>query len=428
MKILVGLLKANSGQIYIDGKNISTDTEEIRNLLGICPQQNILFKNLTVKEHLKFFCRLKGVRDRVDTKTQIKSSSLAVGLNSHLNKNVQKLSPGWKRKLAVAAGLCGNSKILIFDEPTRGLDPEGKKEFWNMLIKLKKQKTIFVSTNDIEEAEILGDRVAILSNGQCEAVGSVNELKRKYEKGYRLICEKREDFDSLKFLEFLRNHSRNACLICENQVEAIFRLDEEYLNCFRNLFKALEDKPRNFGVKNFACKMPSMEEIILRVDTHKFFSPCKPSQVQIPTTDLKIKKNCKKCFYQIFAIFLKKFLLLCRNFKLILILAILSIYLLFCLSLHTDLDPPKLKISLDQYFETVTVFSNKQAPLTSRNYTVLFEDEKDQIFRTSNPDPAVKNGFSAEGIKSNYTQFLKKTPIGAFITGKKSWIYFNREF
>jgi ATP-binding cassette subfamily A (ABC1) protein 3 len=428
MKILAGLIQSNQGIIYIDGKNVLKDANKIRPLLGICSRQNIIFENLTVREHLKFFCKLKGMKNKVEIDNEIKCCSSIVGLSSFLSKKPSKLSNGMKRRISVVAALCGNSKILIMDEPTLGLDPEAKKEFWNMLTKLKKNKTIFVSTNNIEEAEALGDRIAVLSKGNCDAVGSAIELKRQYEKGYRLICEKKDDFVTSNFLELLRNHVKNACLVCENKTEAIFRLDEEYMHNFRNIFKLLEDKSKKLGINSFGCSMPSLDEVILRVDTKQRFSPCNPIQLQIPIDQTPKRESFKKYFFQIFAILLKKFLVFHRNWKLVLAMAILSIYLLFALSLHSDLDPPKLKLTLDAYFETVTTFSNKGAPLTSRNYTTLFSG-KDAIFRTSNPDPlSINNGFSAKGIKSKFGQFMKKQPIGTFITGKKTWLYFNREF
>ncbi|KAM7366213.1 hypothetical protein PAMP_015672 [Pampus punctatissimus] len=183
--ILTGLFPPTSGTALINGYDIHTDMDSIRKYLGMCPQHNVLFNELTVEEHIYFYARLKGCScDEV--KIEMDQMIKDVGL-LHKRKDLAKnLSGGMQRKLSVAIAFVGGSKIVILDEPTAGVDPYARRGIWELLLKYKQGRTIILSTHHMDEADILGDRIAIISQGKMRCCGSSLFLKKCFGSGYYL--------------------------------------------------------------------------------------------------------------------------------------------------------------------------------------------------------------------------------------------------
>ncbi|XP_042367934.1 phospholipid-transporting ATPase ABCA1-like [Plectropomus leopardus] len=185
MSILTGLFPPTSGTALINGYDILTDMDSIRKYLGMCPQHNVLFSELTVEEHIYFYARLKG-RSRDEVKIEIDQMIEDVGL-PHKRKDLAKnLSGGMQRKLSVAIAFVGGSNIVILDEPTAGVDPYARRGIWELLLKYKQGRTIILSTHHMDEADILGDRIAIISHGKMRCCGSSLFLKKCFGSGYYL--------------------------------------------------------------------------------------------------------------------------------------------------------------------------------------------------------------------------------------------------
>ncbi|KAF7654765.1 hypothetical protein LDENG_00065320, partial [Lucifuga dentata] len=191
MSILTGLFPPTSGTALINGYDIRTDMDSIRKFLGMCPQHNVLFNELTVEEHIYFYARLKG-RSRDEVKIEMDQMIKDVGL-PHKRKDLAKnLSGGMQRKLSVAIAFVGGSKIIILDEPTAGVDPYARRGIWELLLKYKQGRTIILSTHHMDEADILGDRIAIISNGKMRCCGSSLFLKKCFGSGYYLTLVRKE--------------------------------------------------------------------------------------------------------------------------------------------------------------------------------------------------------------------------------------------
>ncbi|KAG7461875.1 hypothetical protein MATL_G00195770 [Megalops atlanticus] len=189
MSILTGLFAPTSGTAFINGKDIRTDMDAIRKDLGMCPQHNVLFNDLTVEEHIYFYARLKG-RSSKEVKVEMDQMIKDVGL-PHKRKDLSKnLSGGMQRKLSVAIAFVGGSKIVILDEPTAGVDPYARRGIWELLLKYKQGRTIILSTHHMDEADILGDRIAIISHGKMCCSGSSLFLKKCFGSGYYLTLVK----------------------------------------------------------------------------------------------------------------------------------------------------------------------------------------------------------------------------------------------
>ncbi|XP_017334205.1 phospholipid-transporting ATPase ABCA1 isoform X2 [Ictalurus punctatus] len=191
MSILTGLFPPTAGTVYIKGRDIRTDMDIIRRTLGVCPQHNVLFPMLTVEEHVWFYGRLKGMTD-VEVREEMATLLEDVGLMHKWHEQTRNLSGGMQRKLSVAIAFIGGSKVVVLDEPTAGVDPYARRGIWDLLLKYRKDRTIILSTHYMDEADLLGDRIAIISQGKLCCCGSPLFLKARLGTGYYLTVVKNE--------------------------------------------------------------------------------------------------------------------------------------------------------------------------------------------------------------------------------------------
>uniref|UniRef100_A0A8D2H7N5 ABC transporter domain-containing protein n=1 Tax=Urocitellus parryii TaxID=9999 RepID=A0A8D2H7N5_UROPR len=152
---------------------------EIRKFLGLCPQQNLLYNYLTVSEHLDLYCVIKGVPQNL-RRQEIDNMLSAFNLLEKRDSFSKSLSGGMKRKLSIIVALIGNSKVVILDEPTSGMDPASRKATWDLLRTYKQDRTILLTTHYMDEADALGDRIAIMATGSLQCCGSSIFLKHLY--------------------------------------------------------------------------------------------------------------------------------------------------------------------------------------------------------------------------------------------------------
>ncbi|NXI20412.1 ABCA1 protein, partial [Irena cyanogastra] len=191
MSILTGLLPPTSGTAYILGWDIRSDIDSIRKSMGMCPQHNVLFDILTVEEHVWFYGRLKGLSEQ-QVQEELEQLLQDTGLPHKRREQTRNLSGGMQRKLSVAIAFVGGSRVVILDEPTAGVDPFSRRSIWELLLKYRKGRTIILSTHYMDEAELLGDRTAIISQGRLCCCGSPLFLKARLGTGYHLTLVKRE--------------------------------------------------------------------------------------------------------------------------------------------------------------------------------------------------------------------------------------------
>merc|ERR1711991_24449 len=185
MNILTGLTPSSSGCISIYGYDQREHLEQIRSLTGICMQLDVLYPWLTVHEHLMMFGNIRGLSCTA-LKTAVDSIMESVFLVEKRDVIANSLSGGMKRKLCLAIALIGDPKFLVLDEPTSGLDPYSRRAIWNLIQEKKSGRVVMLSTHFMDEADLLGDRIAILSDGQIRCSGSSLFLKTKFGAGYVL--------------------------------------------------------------------------------------------------------------------------------------------------------------------------------------------------------------------------------------------------
>lgn len=265
ISMLTGMITPTSGTAFIDGNDICNNIDEARKSMSICTQQNVLFNALTVKEHFIFFCRLKGLTESNEIDQEVIKYVRFLGLSSEADKQSHKLSCGMKRKLSIGIALCGKSKVVICDEPTSGMDPAARRELWNLLLHEKKGRTILLSTHFMDEADILGDRIAIMSNGTLKTVGSSLFIKKRFGTGYRLVCVKTMNCQSHIILDLLKSFVHDITMLSSSLTEVTFNIAESHSPLFEKMFKVLEDSSEKLGITSFSCSLTTLEEVFLKV-------------------------------------------------------------------------------------------------------------------------------------------------------------------
>lgn len=177
IKMLTCLTKPTSGDAIVGGFSITKQSNEVKKIIGVSPQESAIALNLTVKENLELICGIYGF-SKENTKDKINKLSKQFSLDEVLNRKVSKLSGGWQRRVSIAMALISEPKILFLDEPTLGLDVLARHELWEVIFELKGKITIILTTHYMEEAETLSDRIGIMKNGSLIALGTVEELNK----------------------------------------------------------------------------------------------------------------------------------------------------------------------------------------------------------------------------------------------------------
>lgn len=180
MKMLIGISKPSSGEATVAGFDIAKQSEMVKKNIGYMSQKFSLYDDLTIKENITFFGGIYGLsRNKIKEKTAVLIAELE--LEEVANQLVGALPLGWKQKLSFSVALLHEPKIIFLDEPTGGVDPITRRQFWEMIYaQAHKGTTIFVTTHYMDEAEYC-DRVSIMVEGKIEALDSPKNLKKQFK-------------------------------------------------------------------------------------------------------------------------------------------------------------------------------------------------------------------------------------------------------
>ncbi len=176
VKMLSCLTMPTSGDAFLLGKSIINDTNVIKSLIAVSPQETAVAPLLSVRENLALICGIHRF-DKAKSENKITELCSLLSLDGIINKKAGKLSGGWQRRLSIAMALISEPKILFLDEPTLGLDVLARAELWDVIRALKGKITIILTTHYMEEAEALSDRIGIMKDGKMLALGTADELK-----------------------------------------------------------------------------------------------------------------------------------------------------------------------------------------------------------------------------------------------------------
>lgn len=179
MKMLCGLLNPTSGKANVAGFDIVRETEKVKRKIGYMSQKFSLYQDLTARENIRFYAGIYGMSNK-EIKTNTKNLLEKLDLTNFADVQIKSLPLGWKQKLAFSVAVFHNPEIVFLDEPTGGVDPVTRRDFWEMIYATAKLgTTIFVTTHYMDEAEYC-DRISIMVDGKIEALGTPVELKHQF--------------------------------------------------------------------------------------------------------------------------------------------------------------------------------------------------------------------------------------------------------
>uniref|UniRef100_A0A8C8UED2 ATP-binding cassette, sub-family A member 16 n=1 Tax=Peromyscus maniculatus bairdii TaxID=230844 RepID=A0A8C8UED2_PERMB len=374
---------------YINGYSISDNMIEIRKDLGFCPQYDLLFDDLTLSEHLFFYCMVKGIPEDINC-VEVEHMLSMFNLKDNYHALSGSVSGGVRRKLSIIMALTGGSKVVILDEPSSGMDPMSRRATWDILQHYKFNRTILLTTHYMDEADILGDRIAIMVRGTLHCCGSSVFLKQIYGAGYRIVMEKEPYCDVNNIIAMIQHHIPDAVLENDLGSELSFILSKKYVSRFEALFTELEIKRKTLGIANFGASITTMEEVFLKVNklaapqrniqtlnscylAYKKMRQDKQQNVNIPRnykgpdfsylseiSTTKFNTGFPLYRQQFRSMFIKRALFIWRNWKLMLlqitVILLATTYLL--LALHSDdHDIPERELDLSHYGETIVPYS-----------------------------------------------------------------------
>lgn len=180
MRMLCGLSKPTSGEAKIAGFDVYKQTEKIKKSIGYMSQKFSLYEDLTILENIRFFGGIYGLSN-AEIKEKGENLISELGLQNQFKKLVGELPLGWKQKLSFSVAILHNPKIIFLDEPTGGVDPVTRRQFWDLIYAAAERgMTIFVTTHYMDEAEYC-NRVSIMVDGKIEALGSPTNLKQQFQ-------------------------------------------------------------------------------------------------------------------------------------------------------------------------------------------------------------------------------------------------------
>ena len=198
IRMLCGLMRPTEGQAWVAGYNVYTETEEIKRSIGYMSQRFSLYDELSVEENLDFFSGLYGVEQATERREEILER---MGLKERRDMPTQLLPGGWKQRLALGCAVLHEPLILFLDEPTSGVDPLARRDFWQLIYELADEgRTVFVTTHYMDEAEYC-HRLALMHAGRVISIGTPQTLGREQTQDNFLQLETSDTLESLRILE-----------------------------------------------------------------------------------------------------------------------------------------------------------------------------------------------------------------------------------
>jgi ABC-type multidrug transport system ATPase subunit len=302
LSMIIGAISPTSGQILIDGE---PRTDDLWKRVGVCPQFDTVWPDLTVEEHFIFYCRLRGV-----TSSQIANRARNIAVAVELDGDAYRmmasqLSGGMRRRLSIGITLAANPRVLIFDEPTTGLDPVTRRQIWKLIEKLKAdtQRCTVITTHSMEEADSLCNRIGIVCIGKLRAIGSQVHLKNKFGAGLKLgfVCNLAFDGDvqsptalqdmkaiQQKYIEQLTIQVKS--ILCQDaflepiqsqllnpskkwNVSLTFSISRASKDEIAEIFSKVEDFCSQQHIQEWGFSQSSMEDVFIKVAQEAVVSP-----------------------------------------------------------------------------------------------------------------------------------------------------------
>ena len=278
INMISGIFNPDEGDIYLNGRSLVTDKKYLYQNIGLCQQEDIFFDYLTVEEHLAYMSQIKGSQVNYQ---EIEELITKIELLPKKKALCSTLSGGQKRKLCIALALIGNSRIILLDEPTSGMDVMARRSLWEFLKNYKKDKIILLTTHFLDEAEYLGDRIGIMTDGEYICCGSSSFLKSKYPCGFNinLLINSEVFNDNYKvqlFNEILKYEPKAEIKVASKGIFSINILQNN--QNIKQIFNYIESSKKDFGIEDFTVASTSLEDVFLKLNNKAILGDQKYSE------------------------------------------------------------------------------------------------------------------------------------------------------
>ncbi|KAG7395247.1 hypothetical protein PHYBOEH_004021 [Phytophthora boehmeriae] len=264
ISMLTGVIPPTAGDATFHGLSFRDDMDEIRESLGICFQHDVLYPELSVQDHLEFYARIKGFTGK-ELAAEVTAKIREVGLVDKRETISSALSGGMKRKLSVAISLLGDSSLVFLDEPTSGMDPYSRRSTWEILMANRQNRVMVLTTHFMDEADILGDRIAIMAEGELRCCGSALFLKNCFGVGYNFTIVKEEGCDDSRVIDFVTGYIPSASVLSNVGTEISFQLPLDSSSQFPAMFHKIDENMEKLAVLSYGISVTTMEEVFIKV-------------------------------------------------------------------------------------------------------------------------------------------------------------------
>ena len=355
INVLIGMFDATSGKAIYKNRNILEENNmaEFRNKLGICPQHDILFPKLTVKEHLEMFCFFKGFNAE-KIPEEVENTLKDFHIYDIKDILAGTLSAGQRRKLSIAISVIGGSEVIFLDEPSSGMDITSRRNLWEILKKIIEKRIIILTTHYMEEASVLGNRIGIMAEGVLKCIGTPLFLIEKYGKNLSVNIYKDKNANNNDIINYFKSKADGIETEILTQ-EILIRIPknkpgtEEKNIDIQNFFNELDNNLKNLKIKNYSASMPTLEDVFLNIGSVRLeeeemlnsgkISEEKNEMILFKQKYIKDFTKTEKFFLDGFALLKKRFFQIIRDAK-TLVLEILCPILLVvvgCLDVQIDI-------------------------------------------------------------------------------------------
>jgi len=266
INMMTGLFPSTSGTGLIGNLDIQNDLDKIYAQMGVCPQHNILWGELSAQEHQLFFGRLKGLSGK-QLREEVKSNLNAVNLMYAKSRPSGGFSGGMQRRLSVANSIVGDPKVVYMDEPSTGLDPASRRQLWDVIVRAKKNKSVVLTTHSMEEADVLCDRVGIMSGGRLLCIGPAYDLKRRFGKGYTCVLSTTDKSlkNTAQVKEWVSSIFPSASLL-EDPISGTFKFEIDRREVIiSEAFNQIVSRKGEIGVSDWGFTETTLEEVFLKL-------------------------------------------------------------------------------------------------------------------------------------------------------------------
>ncbi|XP_031568598.1 ATP-binding cassette sub-family A member 5-like [Actinia tenebrosa] len=265
LNMITGAVAPSRGHVTITGLDMNTESSEIYQHVGYCPQTDALWKDLTLEEHLVLYAKIRGIPTE-DVQRTVQHYMSGMRVTEHAKKKSKDLSGGTKRKLSFQMAMLGGPQLLLLDEPSTGLDPSARRFLWNTISKnVKGDRGAILTTHSMEEADALSSRVGIMVKGEMKCLGSTQRLKSKYGSGYSLeikLTNHSEDAQT-KLEAFVKELFPGAVL---NEIfggKATYKVPKDNVSRLSKIFDKLEQGKQTMGIEEYSFSQSTLEQVFL---------------------------------------------------------------------------------------------------------------------------------------------------------------------